>query len=137
MFLRYAFLADLITLDITGKANAIGIFDIIAVQNVPVIQPSTFLLIRIEGNISESGQHNLTISLRNDKGEPIGSEIKQNFSLEDGGFNGVIEKNIIISFRNIPFNKLGRYEFVLFADERFLGRVNFLVKKVVLPTLNE
>ena len=71
MFIRYAFLADSITLDAAGKLSAIGIFDNILATQFPTRHRDMVLVANFESSIAERGEHIISVELRDSDGNRL------------------------------------------------------------------
>ena len=133
MYLKYALLADHASLDSNNKVNIHGIFDTLFTPNFPVIVQSKFLVLKFEGSPTEIGNHKISVELRDNKANKINSfEQTLNVVAERPNTRGV-RAGIIMAFQMLPFEKAGDYEFVIFLNDRFMGRVNLLLKKMGDP----
>ncbi len=126
MLLKYAFLADTAMLDSVGKATAVGIFDNINAPAFPVRQRDMTLVALIEGTAAETDECSLTIELRDDKANRFG-KFDQKIKLATTPNKSISRARIFLRIQDLPFFHAGEYEFVLFVNDRFLGRVTFTV----------
>jgi hypothetical protein len=136
MFIRYAFLADSAFLDAAGKLTATGIFDVIRATNFPTVHRDMTLVAYIEGTVLEKGPHNLSVELRDDSANKLAS-FEQQISLGPTIIHSTLRSGIIVKLQDLPFQKPGQYEFVIFVNERFLGRVTFSVVKLHVKEVGE
>ncbi len=138
MFVRYAFLADNVTMDAGGKMNAMGIFDIILAQKFPTIQRDMTLVVDLEGSSHEKGEHKISIEMRDSKGSNKLFSFEQTISMTKPGItHGSLRAGLMTKMRDIPFNKAGQYEFVVFSDDRFLSRIVFTVNQLHIQKAGE
>jgi hypothetical protein len=137
MFLRYAFLADTVSLDAGGKLSVIGIFERILTTQIPCVHRDLTLVANFEGNISEKGQHKAIVELRDSKGNKLGA-FEQQIGMEAPGVtHSSLTAGLILKMQDLPFQQAGQYEFVLFVDDRFLGRIPFLVQQLHVKKTGE
>jgi hypothetical protein len=137
MFVRYAFLADHVLFDAVGKMIAVGIFDIIYAQRFPTKHRDMTLAINLEGTSTERGDHSISIELRDEKANKLVS-LEQKVKMEKPGVtHGSLRAGMIAKFQDLPFHKAGQYEFVIFADDRFLSRVSFAVSQIRVEKAGE
>ncbi len=137
MFVRYAFLADHVLFDAIGKMIAVGIFDIIYAQKFPTKHRDMTLALNLEGTSTEKGDHKVSIELRDDKANRLVS-LEQTIKMENPGVtHGSLRAAMIARFQDLPFPKAGQYEFVIFADDRFLSRVSFAVSQIRIEKAEE
>ena len=130
MFLRYAFLADAVTIDSSGKVTAVGIFDRIFAAQFPSLHRDMTIVAFFEGASHEQGEHKATFELRDDKANQLGI-MTVGINLDQPGVaNGSVRVGVVGKLQDIPFRNSGPYEFVIFVDERFMGRIPFLVQQL-------
>jgi hypothetical protein len=127
MFLKYALLADTVTLDASGKATAVGIFDIIYAVGFPVLQRDMSLIALLEGTAAEKDEYKLTVELRDEKANKFAS-FEQTIKLAPTPNRQVMRARVLVRIQDLPFVHPGEYEFVMFINDRFLGRTTFSVK---------
>lgn len=138
MFIRYALLADTVTFDNTGKASAIGIFDRVFAVNFPTMHRDMTLLVNLEGTIAEKGEHPITVELRDRDGNRLVPPVEAKVVLGNPHtVQGIVRAGIALKMQDVLFRKPGQYEYVLFADSRFLGRVTFEVQQLRERPLGE
>ena len=137
MLVRFALIADSVTFT-SGKPNVIGIFDVIPAGNFPARHQQMDYIVNLEGTIAEKGEHQISIELRTSNGERILPPFEQKIQLqrEDEAHQN-IRAGIIMKLQNVIFQKPGKYEFVVFADNRFLCRTTFVVKHLTNPPARE
>lgn len=134
MFIRYAFVADSVMLDANGKMSAIGIFDTIGAIQFPTVHRDMTLVANLEGNISEQGEHKITVELRDNDSNKLASLDQTVAFKSPETVQGNIRAGLIVKLQDLLFIKPGRYEFVLFGDDRFLGRVSFAILNIKTKT---
>jgi len=137
MFARYAFLADHVTFDANGKMTAVGIFEVIYAPAFPTKHRDMTLTINLEGTVNEKGKHNVAIELRDDKANRLFSTDLPVELKRPGVTQGSLRVGVVIRLMDIPFPRPGQYEFVVFADDRFLTRVSFAVSKIRVKEAGE
>jgi hypothetical protein len=137
MFVRYAFLADTVSMDATGKISAIGIFDNIIARSFPTVHRDMTLVVNLEGTISERGIHKISVEIRDSDANRL-IAIDQPITLGNPTItHGSLRAGVIIKMQDIPFQKQGQYEFVVFGDDRFLVRVPFMAQKITVKEVGE
>lgn len=129
MFVKYAFLADHVTQAGGGKISASGIFDKIYSRDFPAKHRDMVLVARLEGTQAEKGEHQLTIELRDSKGN-TSATLNPKISFDSKSKEPIITAGLIVQFQDIVFQKPDRYEIVIFINERFLQRVTFTVQRI-------
>lgn len=137
MLLRYAFLADSASLDQASKLSAIGIFEAVFAPTFPTIVRDMTLVLNLEGTIAEKGEHKISIEFRDDKSNKLAG-FEQKINLQNpAATQGVLRAGIITKFQDVPVQRAGQYEFVIFGDDRFLGRVIFTAHKIEINKMGE
>jgi hypothetical protein len=132
MFVRYAFLADTVSTDAIGKISAIGIFDNIMARNFPTVHRDMTLVVNLEGTTSERGDHKISVEIRDSDANRL-IAIDQPITLGNPAItHGTLRHGVIVKMQDIPFQRQGQYEFVVFGDDRFLVRVPFMVQKITV-----
>jgi len=132
MFIKYAFLADSASLDAAGKLTAMGIFDTIFSPKFPARHRDMTLVAYLEGTFSEKGDQKLSVELRDDKGNKLIS-YEQTIALNPTN----LRAGIVLKIQDFVFQSPGEYEFVMFVNDRFLGRVTFKVQEVHVQEVGE
>jgi len=131
MFVKYAFLAESVSFDVTGKMSAIGIFEVINALKFPAVQLNMHLVANLEGTIGEKGEHSISIELRDRDGNRLFPPFEQKLMMGPPTItHGVLRAGFVLKVQAVQFPKAGQYEFVVFADERFLHRITFEVQQV-------
>jgi len=134
MFLKYAFLADSVSFDAAGKLSAMGIFDVIYTRQFPTLHRDMALVIVVEGDISEKGDHKLEVELRDDKSNKLAG-FDQSIALSPTRLTKTtFRAQLITKLQDMPFPSPGQYEFVFFINGRFLGRVVFALQKMQIKS---
>lgn len=136
MFIRYAFLADSAFLDAAGKLTATGIFDLIRTIKFPTVQRDMTLVAYLEGSLSESGPHKFSVELRDDEANKLAS-LEKTIAMGPTPIQSTLRAGVIVKLQDLPFQRAGQYEFVMFVNDRFLGRVTFTVQKLHVKEVGE
>ncbi|MCY3738591.1 MAG: hypothetical protein OXG13_19490 [Gemmatimonadaceae bacterium] len=126
MHLRYGLLADSVAPGAQGKKNIIGTFQAIHAGKYPCVHPSLSLLIRIEGDASETGPHEIELVFVDADYKAIAKPMKAEFRLDEKSrpAPGVpVSAEVVMNIQNLPLAKAGPYEFVLRVDGRHLGGI--------------
>lgn len=125
MHLRYGLLADSVAPGAQGKKNIIGTFQAIHAGKFPCVHPSLSLLIRIEGDASETGSHEIEVVFVDADYKAVGQPVKAEFRLDKGsqpeGMPAFTEA--VMNIQNLPLPGAGPYEFVVRVDGRHLGGI--------------
>jgi hypothetical protein len=136
MFIRYAFLADSAFLDAAGKLTATGIFDVIRATTFPTVHRDMTLVAYLEGSMSEKGDQKFLVELRDDGANKLAS-FDKTIALGPTIIQSTLRAGVIVKLQDLPFQRAGQYEFVMFVNDRFLGRVTFTVQKVHVKEVGE
>jgi hypothetical protein len=130
MFVKYAFLAESTLIDGSGKVSAMQIFDVILASQFPAVRRDMTLVAQLEGTPGEAGDHNVSVELRDDEANVL-AKIELPIGMSSSKVvHGIFRSGVIVQMHDIVFKKAGHYEYVMFLDKRFLGRVTFTVQKV-------
>jgi uncharacterized protein DUF6941 len=98
----------------TGKVSLIGIFEAIQASDFPVLHPTLCVYV----NMSDlAGQYSLRLEFL---------RVEDNVALGRGDMTVAFADRmrpaeVIFDFRNLAFERAGRYEFRLTANDRYVG----------------
>jgi hypothetical protein len=126
------FIAENVSFDVDRKLTASGIFDNILAPNFPAKHPRMCLVVNVEGAYSEKGLHPISVEFRDNDDNRIFETTQQ---IELGNPNithGNLRAGVIFDLRDLLFKKPGEYQFVIFVDGRFLGRLLFTAQKFTI-----
>lgn len=138
MNLLYAFVADSAVLGADGKLTAVGVFDVIRATDFPVVQRDMSLVAQVAGSMDEKGSHKLRVEFRESMATTNLAVLDMPFSMEtQGATQGILRAGIVVRMMDFPIPSAGQYEFVLFANDRFLGRVVVAAKRLVAEKSGE
>lgn len=118
MRVTLAVLADAANITREGKLNILGIFDSVQAQQFPVTHPQMQLVMRFEGDRSESGKaKKVEVQLMDEDGKRL-FVLSGDFTLGPGRPGEAIGSNHILTINMLKFERPGDYEFkVLFNEE--------------------
>jgi hypothetical protein len=137
MILKFAFISDTATISSDGKLSAIGIFDIIGSVSYPMKHRDMSLVLSIEGTQSEKGTRKISIEFRDEDDNRI-LEAIQNIELGNNALtHGNLRAQMLLRLQDLPFGKPGQYQFVIFGDDRFMGRVIITAQKIEVKPQGE
>ena len=119
MYMRYGLVADAIVPGSQGKNNIIGTFTNITAEGFPFNHPSLSLLVRIEGDASELGQHQMELRFVDADHRQIGETVSGGFEFTQD----LRATEMSLTIQGLPFPKPGQYEFVITVDGRHIGTV--------------
>ena len=135
MQIKLALLADYANVTAEGKLNILGIFDRIAVQQIPAVHPQMHLILRLEAHPAERDRvHNIEIRLYDPDGHTV-FEVKGDI-VPHGTPGQTIATNQILTLNNLQLNKPGGYTFVVFVNNDLKSEVTLGVElgPPVMPT---
>ena len=135
MNLRYGLLADSVAPGPQGKKNIIGTFQAIHAGKFPCLHPSLSLLIRIEGDASETGSHEIELLFVDADFKAVGKPVKAEFRLDKASLlqGQPPFAEAVMNIQNLPLPKAGPYEFVVRVDGRHLGGIPLYALEVKQP----
>ena len=131
MELKFALLADHVTVTADGKLVLIGDFDILRSAREPVRYGPLFLVARFEARVSEGSQHMLRIGLFDEDGRPtmpMSPDLAVPFTPTGPGYP--LRGQVIIHFPVVEFPRFGDYEFHILLDGRLEARVPVRVVRI-------
>jgi hypothetical protein len=116
MQVKLALLADYANVTAEGKLNILGIFDRIAVQEIPAVHPQMHLILRLEAHPAERNRaHDIEIRLYDPDGETV-FEVKGDI-VPHGPAGQATATNQILTLNNLQLNKSGAYTFVVLVND--------------------
>ncbi|MBI4408824.1 MAG: hypothetical protein HY561_03890 [Gemmatimonadetes bacterium] len=116
MQVRLALLADYANVTTEGKLNILGIFDRIAVTQLPAVHPQMQFILRLEAHPAERDRaHSVEIRLHDPDGQSV-FELKGELTPRGGDPGEPIATNQIVTINNLTLGKTGGYTFVVFVD---------------------
>jgi len=117
MEIDLALLADAATVDASGKLNILGIFDRISANRFPARHPHVSLVLRFGASMTEAGDHEVTIVLRDPDGEEV---VRLNGEMKVGvgttATGGRVKVPQVVNMDRLVFKKEGRYSFDVSVD---------------------
>lgn len=126
MHISFAVFADGANLSQEGKLNVLGVFDALAVGGFPSVHPRTHFVVRLKGNVEDTGAHTLSFAWVNPASEVLWSS--------DGelnvapGPNPSFEMDLpIIAVIDLPLNAPGLYTMQVSLDGALTAEVRLHV----------
>lgn len=125
-----AFLVCDAATDQFGKLSVLGAFDSIMAQAAPVVHPQFAIALRIRFKKSESANHPFRINIVDEDGrsvlpKPVDGNV--NVQIQQADESLVID--LIVNFRDVRFEKFGRYSIDLTMDGKQRGSLPLFVKR--------
>jgi hypothetical protein len=120
--------------DQMGKLNIMGAFDAIMAASAPLVHAQFSVAMRIRFKKSESANHPFRINIVDEDGKsilvkPIDGNV--GVQIRDSDESAVI--NLIGNFRDIKFEKFGRYSVDLTMDGKQRGALPLFVRQTPRP----
>ena len=124
MFLRYGVLADSVVPGDGGKWNVIGTMNVIQARSWPATHRRLGILLRIEGDYSEIGEHTLQVHFVNALGERISGPPELKISLEPPTTPGFpLGGEVGVEINNLVIPAAGNYDFAIRIDGRYVDSI--------------
>jgi hypothetical protein len=129
MFVRFALLGDAV-IPTAGKWNLLGNFDLIWAGSFPTQWPAMGLLLRIEGDQREKGEHELRIDFVDETGNRLAGPDPQKFTLVEPTVAGFPLTYVLgVHIANLEIPAAGNYDFVIRVDGAYLDSVPLYVRE--------
>jgi hypothetical protein len=109
----------------SGKNSLIGVFETINVPLLPAVHPVLYVYVSLTEAL---GKYDFRLELINPEDKQV--------MLEDAAIHGVEIKNesgsfsLVFAFKMLTFDRDGKYEFRLFANEELCEKIAINLKKV-------
>lgn len=131
MELRFAHIADFVSIDANGKLTIVGAFDIVwhSAGTRPILFPPFYLVAAVEASIAEGADHEIEILLVDDDEKIHGRAIKGQLPLRSQGPGHLARGNLVIGFGSgvVSVPDYGDYYFQFRVDGVKLGQVRVSV----------
>ena len=112
-----ALLCDAATVDASGKLNILGVFDRLGVSSFPARHGRMALVLRFRGDLTEVGEHDLAIALKDpDGGEVFSADGTLNLGAPRGNPRGGLRVPQVLNFDGVVFEAGGQYVFDVRVD---------------------
>lgn len=129
MQIKLALLADYANITAEGKLNILGIFDHIHVGELPAVHPQMQFVLRMEAHSAEVERaHAIEIRLHDPDGQTV-FDISGEIVPRGRGPGQSVTNNQILTLNNLPLNKAGQHNFVVFIDNDLKAEVPLTVQK--------
>jgi hypothetical protein len=118
--IELAALADYAAVTADGKLVVAGVFDALLVPALPVSHPMMYLALRISGDASETGRHELEIRLVDPDGKPVIPSLRGGLELPTVATGGAkVSAQLVMGMGNVSFGSQGPHAFDILIDERY------------------
>ena len=133
MHVAYALLADTATSGGRGKLNIIGTFNRIWAPDFPSVHGRMALVVRLEGHVTEAGEHTLEIQYVNQDGQEIAGgppQIPFRLNKENRLPGAPLSQQVMMEINNLPLPEAGVYEFAIKVDGTYLDSIPLYVQQL-------
>lgn len=104
-----------------GKLNVLGAFDNIFGVKIPAIHPACSIAARIRFEKTEEGEHQVSILIIDEDGNPIGPKPKGKINVKSKENVDSIVANLILNIQGLKFEKFGQYRLDLEIDGKIVS----------------
>lgn len=115
--------------DYQGRLNILGVFDTIFASQMPARHPFCSVALRIRFQMTERGQHRLTLHIVDDDGNLVIPAIVAAFSVEIPSNSQIASANLVLNLGQLQFKNYGEYAINLAIDGRQEASLPFWVKE--------
>jgi len=115
--------------DYQGRLNILGVFDTIFAPQMPARHPFCSVALRIRFQMTERGQHRLTLHIVDDDGNLVIPAIVAAFSVEIPSNSQIASANLVLNLGQLQFKNYGEYAINLAIDGRQEASLPFWVKE--------
>ena len=115
--------------DYHGRLNILGVFDTIFAPKLPARHPFCSVALRMRFQMTERGQHRLTLHIVDDDGNLVIPAIEGAFSVEIPGHSQMASANLVLNLGQLEFKNYGEYAINLAIDGRQEATLPFWVRQ--------
>lgn len=126
MEVKSAFFCDAANLEVSGKLNVLGIFDNIYAPQFPFVHHQCIFVAKIQGEPTEVGRHQLTITFEDSEGNQILPAFKDVFEFPQGNPSHYC----LIAMNGITYPSPGIYSTNIIVDDELLRKEIIVVEHV-------
>ena len=127
---RLAFLCDA-AVESGGKLHALGIgIDVLSASQVPVRHPRLSLVLGLDYNQDEVGEHTMGLRVVDADGQDAVPQIEQRFPLLLDPGRPVGTARFVMELQDVQFNRWGQHEFHIYVDNRLLTQIPLQVARL-------
>jgi len=135
--IELAALADYAAVTADGKLIVAGVFDSLIVPALPASHPMMYLALRISGDASETGRHELEIRLVDPDGKAVIPSLQGGLELPPTPEGGTpISAQFVMGMANVAFGAQGPHAFDILIDERYELSLSVVVKLASPPPVH-
>jgi len=116
--------------DYQGRLSILGVFDTIIAPQMPATHPFCSVALRIRFQMTERGQHRLTLHLVDDDGNLVVPAIEGAFGVEMPGNSQIASANLVLNLGQLQFNNYGEYAINLAIDGRQEASLPLWIKEL-------
>ena len=128
MFVRFGILGDAVVAT-GGKWNLLGQFNLVWAKSFPVGLPPMGILLRLEGDHREIGDHTLRLDFVDETGQRLDGPEPLDFTFAAPRMPGFpIEFVIGIQVGGLQVSAAGNYDFVIRVDNTYLDSIPLYVR---------
>lgn len=114
-----------------GKLNILGAFDGIWSKEVPALQQSCAIAIRVRFEKTEEGEHKIRINIVDEDGKPILQPVEAGVNVRVQGMPySSVAMNLILNLQRIKFPNYGEYSIDMVIDGKHEAELPLYVNKV-------
>lgn len=131
MFVKYGILADAAVPGASGKWNLIGTFTNMFVVDFPMTHPRFSILIRIEFDHREAGNHVGRVDFVDGTGTRLGGPPEFSFEVpsENVDLSRPIVLELAMEVNNLVLPEAGNYDFTVRVDGTYLYSIPLYVRQ--------
>jgi hypothetical protein len=115
--------------DYQGRLSILGVFDTVFAVKMPAMHPFCSVALRMRFQMTEHGQHRLTLHIVNQDGEFVIPEIKGEFRVEPPPGSRVASANLVLNLGQLRIKDYGEYAVNLAIDGSQVATLPFWVKE--------
>lgn len=129
MKVRLAVLADAANQSADGKLNLLGEFNLIWADQLPVVWPRFFLVMKLEAEPGEPAVQSFSVRVVDEDANDVGVALDGELDFSRWFLPGIPRNGaFILEFRNAQFSRAGTYEFHVTANGSRVADVPLYVR---------
>lgn len=115
MQVSFALFADAANLSQEGKLNILGVFDSVHVGQFPALHPRATFVVRLKGQPSDVGSHDMSLQWVNPRGTPLWSSSAELAIQGAPSLSGEMDMPVIVQI-DLPLDIVGDYAMIIDID---------------------